>query len=225
LTDLDPALVSRFNLYEFSPTVEDWLSWAADNDIDPRVLNFIQNHRHFLDGDEKAGNEDLLTAQTGLIKTPDRRAWVKVSQFIQPHERIEDVHIKIISGMVGASAAMMFKKSLSRALPVTPEQVLLQLDKCKKLLQKLSLAELVLLNEQIVLWLNAGHCPGDKEAKARTNLLGYMKFLQSIKQREAVAHLASMLESRQWAKAMAWAAESVPLVELLSDFVKGIQVD
>lgn len=29
LTDLDPALVSRFNIYEFRPTVQEWLLWAA----------------------------------------------------------------------------------------------------------------------------------------------------------------------------------------------------
>lgn len=225
LTDLDPALVSRFNLYEFAPSAQDWLIWAADNGVDPRVLTFIQNHGHFLDGDEKAGNEEALTAHAGLVKTPDRRAWVKVSQFLRPLERIDDLHIKIIAGMVGSSAALMFKKSLARALPVTPEQVLLELDKCKKRLKDLLLPDLVLLNEQMLLWLNAGHCPAGKDAKARSNLLGYMKYLQSIKQREAVAHLASMLEHRQWGKVMAWAAESVPLVELLSDYVKGIKVD
>ena len=28
LTDLDPALVSRFNIYEFKPTAQEWLLWA-----------------------------------------------------------------------------------------------------------------------------------------------------------------------------------------------------
>ena len=28
LTDLDPALVSRFNIYTFRPSVEEWLLWA-----------------------------------------------------------------------------------------------------------------------------------------------------------------------------------------------------
>ncbi|RKZ40094.1 MAG: hypothetical protein DRQ49_09515 [Gammaproteobacteria bacterium] len=44
LTDLDPALVSRFNLYEFAPTVEDWLLWANDNGIDGRIISFIQKN-------------------------------------------------------------------------------------------------------------------------------------------------------------------------------------
>ena len=76
-----------------------------------------------------------------------------------------------------------------------------------------------------MLWLNAGRCPAGKEDRARTNLLGYMKFLQGAEQREAVAHLASMLESPKFEKAMAFAAESLSVVELLSEYVKGIKVD
>lgn len=225
LTDLDPALVSLFNLYEFAPSVQDWLLWAAENGVDERVTAFIQQNNLYLDGDDKAGDEDQLTAHAGLIKTPDRRAWVKVANFIKPLERIEDPHIKIIAGMVGTSAALMFKKSLTRALPVTPEQVLLQLDRYKKRLKDLPLQDLVLLNEQLVLWLNAGRCPAGKEDKARANLLGYMKLLQGAGQREAVAHLASLLENPKFEKAMAFAAESLPVVELLSEYVKGIKVD
>src|SRR3954469_19897579 len=56
LTDLDPALVSRFNLYEFAPTAEDWLLWAAENDVDRRVTGFIQQNNQYLDGDDKAGD-------------------------------------------------------------------------------------------------------------------------------------------------------------------------
>jgi MoxR-like ATPase len=207
LTDLDPALVSRFNLYQFAPTAEDWLLWAADNGVDPRVTTFIQQNHQYLDGDEKAGDEDLLTAHAGLVKTPDRRAWVKVSDFVKPLDRLDDLHIKIIAGMVGTGAALMFKRSLARTLSVTPEQVLLQLDKCKKRLKDLSLADLVLLNEQIVLLLHAGHCPAGQEDRARANLLAYMKFLQSAKQREAVAHLASLLENPKFARAMTFAAQ------------------
>jgi len=225
LTDLDPALVSRFNLYEFAPTVEDWLSWATAHDLDPRVTAFLQQNSQYLDGDEKAGDEDALTAQAGLVKTPDRRAWVKVAHFVKPLERIDDLHVKIIAGMVGTSAALLFKKSLARGLPVNAEDVLLRLDKSKKRLKDLALQDLVQLNEQIVFWLNAGRCPAGQEDKARANLLAYMKHLQSAKQREAVAHLASMLENPKYEKAMTFAAESLPIVELLSDYVKGIKVD
>src|SRR4051794_31812293 len=224
LSDLDPALVSRFNLYEFAPTVDDWLVWAAEAGVDERVSTFIQQNHSYLDGDEASGDEDQLAAHAGLVKTPDRRAWVRVADFIKPLERLDDRHIKIIAGMVGAGAALAFKKSLHRALAVTPEQVLLQLERCRKRLKGLSLQDLVLLNEQLVLWLGAGRCPAGQEDRARANLLGYMTFLQGARQREAVAHLASALENPKFARALAFAAESLPIVELLSAYVQGIQV-
>jgi len=225
LTDLDPALVSRFNLYEFAPTVEDWLLWAANHDLDSRVTAFIQQNHPYLDGDRRAADEDALTAHGGLVKTPDRRAWVKVSNFVKPLERLDDLDVKIIAGMVGAEAALMFKKSLARALSVTAEDVLLRLDQCKKRLKELPLQDLVLLNEQIVFWLNASRWPAGQEDRARANLLSYMKQLQSAQEREAVAHLASMLESPKYEKAMAFAAESLAIVELLTLYVQGIRVD
>lgn len=225
LTDLDPALVSRFNLYEFTPTVDDWLLWAAANDLDPRVTAFIQKNNQYLDGDATALDEDTLIAHAGLVKTPDRRAWVKVGNFVKPLERVDDLHIKIIAGMVGASAALMFKKSLARALPVTAEDLLLRFDKCKKRLKDLPLQDLVLLNEQVLFWLNAGRCPAAQADKARANLLAYMKHLQGAKEREAVAHLASLLENPKYDKAMTFAAESLPIVDLLSAYVQGIKVD
>ena len=103
LTDLDPALVSRFNLYEFAPTVEDWLLWASDYGIDPRLITFIQQNRQYLDGGDTT-SEELQTAHAGLVKTPDRRAWVRVSHFIAPLKQIDDLHVKIIAGMVGTAA-------------------------------------------------------------------------------------------------------------------------
>lgn len=40
----DPALVSRFNIYNFKPTVGEWLLWASQAGIDKNVLNFIENN-------------------------------------------------------------------------------------------------------------------------------------------------------------------------------------
>ena len=36
LTDLDPALVSRFNIYTFRPSAEEWLLWAEREGLDER---------------------------------------------------------------------------------------------------------------------------------------------------------------------------------------------
>ncbi len=225
LTDLDPALVSRFNLYEFAPTTEDWLLWASEQGVDARVIAFIQQYPQYLDGDATSDDTDLLTAQAGLVKTPDRRAWVKVSQFVLPLKKIDDGRIKIIAGMVGIPAALAFKGSLSQALPVTPEQVLLRFSHHKKGIDALSLQDLVLLNEQLILWLNSDQYTAKQEETARRNLLAYMNYLQDTNKRETVAHLVSMLQNPRFDKAMTFAAASLEIIELLTAYIEGIKVE
>ena len=225
LTDLDPALVSRFNLYEFAPTVEDWLLWADDNSVDPRILSFIQRNDQYLDGDASRVDEDQLTARAGLVKHPDRRAWVKASDFLRPVEQIEDMHVKILAGMVGTPAALAFRASLVRSLPVTAKQLLLAFGRFRKQLEKLSLQDLVLLNEQAVFWINGGHCPAGEESVVRKNLMSYARFLQDDRRREALAHLASMLDSPKFEKAMSFIADSFEIVELLTDYMENIRIN
>lgn len=77
LTDLDPALVSRFNIYEFSPTVGDWLKWAETAGVDERICSFIKENPEYLDGNEQ--NAELQN----LERTPDRRSWERVSSIIK----------------------------------------------------------------------------------------------------------------------------------------------
>jgi len=103
LTDLDPALVSRFNIYHFVPDVEDWLLWAKKNDIDSRVIAFIKNHPEELDGTSATQSN-----QNNLFKTPDRRGWEKVSRIITGIENFKPFHVKLISGIVGRQSALNF---------------------------------------------------------------------------------------------------------------------
>ena len=222
LTDLDPALVSRFNLYEFSPTVEDWLLWASAQNVEPRVVTFIQKNPHHLDGEGVQIDEALVAA--GLVKVPDRRAWVKVSNFIRPLDRLDDIHVKSIAGIVGAPAAIAFQQSLAEAAKVTPEQILRQFKRHTGKLKELSIHELILLNEQMMLWINGQNYKESDEAKVRDNMLTYLQHLQQLQQNEAVAHLASMIEDPRFEKATGMLAQSLELITILTDYVEGIAV-
>jgi hypothetical protein len=226
LTDLDPALVSRFNLYEFAPTIQDWLVWANDNRLDPRVTQFIQQNPQYLDNDGSGlSAEAVSAAAAGLVKTPDRRAWVKVANFITPLEQLEDIHIKIIAGMVGAPAALQFRKSLAKGLRIGPEDILLQFSKSKARLKGVPMQELVLLNERLAFYLN-GKPANDPEANTLgKNLAAYLKWLQDQKQGEVIAHLASLLEEPRFATAMALLAGSAQVIGLLTEYIEGIKVD
>jgi hypothetical protein len=226
LTDMDPALTSRFNLYEFAPTGQDWLAWAAENGVDPRVTAFIQQNQNYLDGDGTGVSEEaaLAASRNGLVKTPDRRAWVKVSDFVKPHAQLEEVHLKIVAGMVGVPAALQFRKSLAAGLRISPEDVLLAFGKNKKRLEQAPPTDLVLLNERVAFWLN-NKKSDDKEGNViRKNFLAYLKLLREQKRGEVVAHLASLLEEARFSRAMAMLAVSAPIITELTDYVKGIEV-
>ncbi len=222
LTELDPALVSRFNLYEFAPTVEDWLLWATENTIDPRVITFIQDHPEYLDSDTTDPDSTFATA--GLIKTPDRRAWAKVSQFMQPHPVLDDIHYKIVAGIVGSRASLALRQSLATQGSLSPEQILLQFSKYRSKLKDLDIHHLVNLNERILLWLNTGHCPEPKAEQARKNLLNYLQSLRKAKQSEAIAHFASLIQSPKFSDAMAFIAESLDIIDFLSEYLDLIKV-
>ena len=222
LTELDPALVSRFNLYEFAPTVDDWLIWASEHDVDSRVLTFIQQHPEHLDGDNPDADAAIATA--GLIKTPDRRAWSKVSDFVRNHQALEDIHFKLIAGMVGSRASLAFRQSLASQRGLSPTQLLLQFSKHRSKLKALEIHDFASLNEQVLLWLNAGHCPEKRADSARKNLLNYLQYLRKAKQQEAIAHFASLVQSPKFGAAMAFVAESMDLIDFLSEYLEAINV-
>lgn len=225
LTDLDPALVSRFNLYHFAPTVDDWMRWAAEHEIDSRVITFLHKQPHYLDGDgtgDSNGHSAALTS--GLVKTPDRRAWTRVSDLIKPVEAIGPMHVKMIAGIVGPTAATAFRKSLATPLPVSPEDVLLSWTKHRKTIEKMPLQELLMLNEQILVWLQSEKCPTAKNEQARKALLAYLKLLRQRKLDEAVAHFVAMIDKPQYVSAMAFVSQSMELTGLLTDYIEGIRI-
>jgi len=200
ITDLDPALVSRFNIYEFAPSVEDWLLWADKSNIDSRVIQFIQKNKHFLDSDNIS-----TTYKDGfflsLSKSPDRRAWERVSDLIKNLDSLGEIHIKTIAGIVGLQAALAFKKSMEEFMKVTVEQILLQFEKYKGKLKDFVLHEFVYLNEQIIYWIQGEHFDKSDKKMMLTNLNSYLQILKKSKMNEALAHFASLLENVKFGRA------------------------
>jgi len=225
LTDLDPALVSRFNLYEFAPTVDDWLLWANDNKMDERVIAFIQKTHHFLDPEDIFDSPDGLSTGQGLYKTPDRRAWEKVSHLIKPLEELEDIHIKIISGIVGIKAAMSFKKSLASTLKVSPDQLLLAFAKNKGKMKSFQLKDFIFLNEQIIYWLNGDNFKPTRKSTVLKNFHQYLLYLKQAKQTEAIAHIASMIENNKFQKVTGLLlVDSEEILTELTEYINNIRL-
>ena len=98
LTDLDPALVSRFNIYEFKPSIQEWLVWAQNQNLNSRVIDFIAENPDMLDGSE------FKREDQGLGKTPDRRGWERVARIIEKNPP-ENLLKSLTAGIVGMPAA------------------------------------------------------------------------------------------------------------------------
>jgi len=218
LTDLDPALVSRFNIFHFRPSVQEWLKWATEKKMDSRVINFIRNFPKYLDEDGVVDNPDR-----GLDKTPDRRAWKKVSDCILNIEDLQEIHKKLVAGIVGPIATQMFFNSLEANKILSGRDVLLDYPKCKATLKKYKLHEMALVNDDIFRFLDVGEYSPEQKSTMATNLKSYVADLQKDDKNEELAHFASFFEKNTYPAAVTFiVTETFEVYDILLNFIKNI---
>ena len=217
LTDLDPALVSRFNIYEFRPTVEEWLNWAAGQNLDERVINFIQDNPTWLDGDS--------SEYKGLDKSADRRAWKHVSDIMLKVDAIKDIHKRIIAGIVGVGAAAAFIQSVQQHKVITGKDLLMKYDKTIKTVEKYQLHEFAILNESVFRFLENAKL-NEREKKLVAESLGkYINFLRTKKKNEALANFTNIFEKGSYEKAIAFMVVNATAVyDMLNEFVDSLMI-
>jgi MoxR-like ATPase len=221
LTDLDPALVSRFNIVNFKPTAEEWLLWARKVGLDSRVIGFIDENRMWLDKDPdmKEG------ADTGLDKTPDRRAWKRVSDVIADKAELKEIDSKIISSIVGPKAASAFIQNAATRRILTGREILAGFDKTKvkDKLAEYGIHQLSVVNEGIYRHLEVEKVR-DKDVKVyANNLMSYFEYLTKNR-KEAAAHFANIYVQQTYQDAISFIATKCPmLVMMLVTYVKGIK--
>ena len=221
LTDLDPALVSRFNIVNFKPTAEEWLLWARKAQLDTRVIGFIDENRIWLDKDP----DSREGADTGLDKTPDRRAWKRVSDIILGKDELKEIDTKIISSIVGPKAAASFIQNAATRKILSGRDILMGFDKAKvrDKLAEYGIHQLSVVNEGIYRHLEVEKVQ-DKDIKIYAdNLMSYFEFLTK-KRKEAAAHFANIYVQQTYPDAIGFIATKCPmLVMMLVTYVKGIK--
>lgn len=217
LTDLDPALVSRFNIYEFKPSVEEWLNWAVGSKLDERVINFIQGNPTWLDGDISGKQHEYK----GLDKSADRRAWKKVSDIMLGIDHIKDLHKRIIGGIVGAAAAAAFIRFAMQNSVLTGKDLILKYDKTMKVVEKYQLHEFAIMNESVFRFLEHAKLNERDKALAAKNLGHYIDWLRTNKKKEALANFVSIFEKGTYNEAIVFMVVNAPDVyDMLSEFVE-----
>lgn len=202
LTDLDPALVSRFNIYTFRPTVEEWLLWATRKGLDERVINFIQTNPELLDrsGDTKE--------EQGLEKDPDRRAWEKVARVMEHISDPKQVHQKIVAGIVGVQAAAKLFLSLQKGL-LTPQELLADFKCAKQQLDKYQLHQLSLVNDTLCRFFETDQIETIERTLVRDNLRAYHDYLAK-NHREAYAHFVSLVDGTGYKRMLLFINKELP---------------
>lgn len=190
LTELDPALVSRFNIYEFAPSVEDWIKWARGASLDSRIIDFISENPEYLDGDSSLDDSD------GLSRSPDRRSWERTSNIIKNFKSLSEKELVLVSGIVGSQAASLFFRFVNdRSLP-SAKSILCSEDYGAGLVQKLaalSVPQLCLVSESLFRFIEGGSNSenGDNTDLIAKNLNAYYDFLLNAN-KEAAAHFISL---------------------------------
>lgn len=156
LTDLDPALVSRFNIYTFKPSVSEWLLWAEKAEIAPEVIRFIEDNSTYLDG-------KLREDADNLEKTPDRRAWERVSDILKTSPTVNAALKKAIAGIIGPEVANVFFEEIKKNRKIKGKDVLDNFNKHKATLEGLTLPDLSMVNDSMMRHLEINEPKNEKE--------------------------------------------------------------
>ena len=219
LTDLDPALVSRFNVVTFRPTVQEWLLWAEKVGVDARVRDFIRENPMWLDKnpDAKEG------ADTGLDKTPDRRGWKRVSDILKTAGDISPIVTKAIAAIVGPKAASAVVGSVSARKILSGREVLQNFEKHLPTLKGYELHQLSVVNDGIFRHLEVENLSGQAKENAKKNIDAYFTFLSKEK-KEAAAHIANLYVQGTYPKAVSFMARECQVLTMaMVMYVKSIR--
>lgn len=205
LTDVDPALVSRFNVYGFRPTYQEWLVWAEKNKLDKRVINFIAGNPEWLDG----AAADRPQIDSGLEKFPDRRAWKKVSDTILTIKTLETIDQKLIAGIVGIQAAQKFYASARAVKMIGGGDVLLNFDNVIDVISKYKLHEFSALSDSVFRFLESSKLDKKDITLAADNLKQYVSLLEKGKNKESMAYFVSLFaQAEKYPNAMTFIVEN-----------------
>lgn len=150
--ELDPALLDRFNVYDFKPTTDEWVEWAYDAKVNGVVISFIGKHPDHLD---PPNSKD---AKSGEVY-PSRRSWKRVSDIINATPKLLEGNRKqllnALLGVIGTRSATALDKyirevgsGLSAANILTAWD-----DKIEERTRMLQIQEALHMNTQLIFWL------------------------------------------------------------------------
>lgn len=171
VNDMEPALLSRFAVIPFVPSVDEWLAWAKKNNVHEAVYQFITKQNDCLDV-----KKDMLKNQENRNqKLYDRRSWTKMALTIQEFEKhdakwlteqVEFRHL-VFHSFIGTKMAAMFNNFITNEyVTLNASKILNDWDKeTEKHLKKAKVIEMGGYNKLLVEFMKS-----DKEIMASNAL-------------------------------------------------------
>lgn len=112
---LSSALSSRFIHVDLMPEIEDWSKWAANSDVHPTVVGFLNF---------KKGEPGILVSEKFEERAfPCPRTWEYASNLIKAGFKDKVLHT-LLEGTVGQGAAIELVAYMKTVLKVSAEEVL-----------------------------------------------------------------------------------------------------
>lgn len=206
--ELDPALVSRFNIYTLRPTAQDWLTWAKREKLDERVVNFIAAHPEKLDS-------RFDPSVDSLEKSPDRRAWERVAKVLKGIKNPEAIHARLVAGIVGSLAASALFDSFKEK-NVTGKDIVENYSEVAEKVATLAIEAFAMLNDDILAYIEKlGSLKKKFTDKYAGNLFAYLNWIKE-QRRDAYAYFINAFMSGKYKKALAAITKSKP--EIIIEF-------
>jgi len=223
---LDPALLDRFNVYNFDPDVDDWIDWAMTKEIHPAVISFIAKHgsQHL----DPPSSTDAVSDQVH----PSRRSWERVSEILVEFgdNLLEgDMHTlaNIVFGIVGQGTTSQFIQHIKTAgIGLDARMILTKMDeKIQKKVKDQTMQIQCQLVDQIVYWLDMNSSEMNDNQTFAMGILKNLETFISCCHAEASARFFGKLnvdfreKQKEWTNIVA--AGSPKLGKLFTQIMKG----
>jgi hypothetical protein len=109
VTEIDPALLTRFIVVDFEPTVKEWLDWGKKTgNLEPEIISYCDTHKNSVDPPkvENGDYSQLMDPHT------NRRSWAQFSKWLKiyrEHEKFSQELIRTVcAGFIGNDVAPGF---------------------------------------------------------------------------------------------------------------------
>lgn len=129
---MDDAQLDRFGIYEVTSDPEEWCKWAAEHDVDERIIRYITQFPSNLCPYDNKELVKTTNGSAGIHVLPSPRSWVHLDKTIKEGEKTgafegaEGVKflVDVASGIVGASIALDFKRFFMEKSTLNPKEML-----------------------------------------------------------------------------------------------------